>query len=689
MLSLRQVMVLLTLALLGGLLSTSTFAQGVQEETLWKTAYKYFDNAGYTEAVPLFQQFIAIYPESTLRDKAYLKLAIAFQKLGKADDVVTTVRALDQQYPKSTSLPDAYCAQYLVQLAQNLPAATQTLETLFTRWPESFPLWQAIDARYTAEARTDPAAALAHLDALAQRPGFPKDEMQHVQLYHLQYTKQKEPEKYLDGIVAFFQANKTAANFELLYTILSLAGESYEPLMQAGRYDDALSIFQTMRTIYVAANPPQNVWRDGVVLNYFTALAKTNPERFKKEAVPFANKAKTAQNLNEVFEPAYLIRYFYTYYADQGNLDEGKRWHELAQAQFTRLGLQEMGLYDHLTYWRIRFAAIQWTPQYPDEVKALLDETKVMRSTDEVTLLSEHTGKAYDRLLDAGRLDDAKRLYQRYSAIFPEDDSLSRGGSRQLRTYLGTLYNGVRPLLTLRQVTPEMSAKLRDRFKKAWLAYPNEAIDTALLFIRGEVLDAGTPLGFEWFTIYSMMVPKVPAFNPNRLEAYALLARAGRTLSLRADAEEMDGSGMAAAAEQADQTIIKEFPTSPKALPAYRDLLLGYERDGRTADIEKLMVMATGDNADLPTLAWAADYYAHCGTAEGFTRAQALYTRLLTLAPGDERGAEWQYRIARCLDGLGKRDEALAAYTTLVTKYAKSAVAALATMRLDQLKGGK
>ena len=278
------------------------------------------------------------------------------------------------------------------------------------------------------------------------------------------------------------------------------------------------------------------------------------------------------------------------------------------------------------------------------------------------------------------------RCLQFLNAI-PEDDSLQRGGTQQLRSYLDTLAECGQIVLTLDGVTPEMTGKLRKLIQNAWLQNPNESLELAMTFMRDAVMHQGAGSSFEWLTIYSILVAKVPDYNPFCADAYAQLAQEARTLAARADAQEIDPSGMQGMADDADRALLEKFPATPQTLHACADLLISYQSSGRTAEIDKLMQWATGEQATTAVLAWAGDYFYQLGTRDSSTRAVDSYTRLIKAAPDNASAADWQYRLAASLEGSGKTPEAVTAYTTVVTKYPNSAAAALAALKLKGLKG--
>jgi tol-pal system protein YbgF len=119
----------------GALVTTSA---NTSAEADYQVAFDLLKQGNYSQASSAFTRFLAVHPDSNLRDNAEYWLAETSYAQQKFTEALEGFQNLISTYPTSRKIPDAWLkVGYCQAELQRLPEARQALNIVITQYPET------------------------------------------------------------------------------------------------------------------------------------------------------------------------------------------------------------------------------------------------------------------------------------------------------------------------------------------------------------------------------------------------------------------------------------------------------------------------------------------------------------------------------------------------------------------------
>lgn len=505
-----------------------------------------------------------------------------------------------------------------------------------------------------------------------------------------------DPTKYWPPALAVLETMKTANSRETIrYPMLAL-GNLYAPMVADGHLDTAAKwhdqLQKQLAAIHIADwSRDDKVVLMKAVLDTLRQSADASPKAgstYVNAVLEFANFTPAGGRLPAEWHTlADYTPKAYELLAQAGRFEE-------AQALFSQLQAhldvpQQMGQLNDYLQGRWGYLARQKPEQFMDEVLGYTAKyLKPGLTPDELAVILLHTRYCYGFLAKASRFDELLLLHQRVRQVVEKlDPAKSTLAADDAREYVNALRPSNEQAFLARSVAPEVQAKLKQMTLAAWKEEPLAAMEQAIILASNGARPGTALLDTDWLAGFAWLAVKLAKDAPQRPEAFRVLGAFAqqRVMCLTAQGAKSDAESRLA--EQADMVVLTDYPAQGAAAAALANLALLYQSSQRQTELDALLARLTAQQVNVGVLGWAADYY-FSHTPPDTAKALPLYERALATAPADyAQRPTWVYRHARCLELLGKKTEAQAAYQSLVETAKTTPLAFAATVRLAQLKG--
>ena len=234
-----------------------------------------FTQGKFTEAIPLYEQFIAQFPTSNGVDQAMWRLGQCYIRTNQSQQAIDTLEKLHQQYPTGLMVRNGTVDLFKIRLAQGKKEQAQALmDEIYTRWPGTEFTYEVVYTVYQQKAQEDLEQAQAWLTDIAQKNVLPDWGYDSTLKMRLDYLSAKRPDLFLEEALPVAMSARDAQSADALILPMNIAQRIYLPLLTADRIDEADSIFTQSQQAIQRLGNPRNMQEENLTA-YFSRLTTT------------------------------------------------------------------------------------------------------------------------------------------------------------------------------------------------------------------------------------------------------------------------------------------------------------------------------------------------------------------------------------------------------------------------------
>jgi tetratricopeptide (TPR) repeat protein len=279
----------------------------------------------------------------TIPEQDMLRKAQLYEGFEFYDKAIDQYKAFLEQFPKSPKVPEAkaaMCADYL-RIKKPDEAYKVWLDLLATT-PRPKLLWTIVDTEYGLRMKADEKKARATFEHITYSESFPDTATEIDKLLWFCYQAENNPATFIiEGTkVVLSDAGAFSTPKQLLLPVM-LAQRMYEPLMRAGRFEEARQLSQRLSDLLALKNNPYN-WMGEDSGTYYPILARLNIDEYSRQMLKRAQILTYDVTPQEAYPEVALINMYYAYAFSAGQVETPIKIHTLAQTELKRLGDQAL-----------------------------------------------------------------------------------------------------------------------------------------------------------------------------------------------------------------------------------------------------------------------------------------------------------------------------------------------------------
>ncbi|HEY3379862.1 MAG TPA: tetratricopeptide repeat protein [Armatimonadota bacterium] len=264
-----------------------------------------------------------------------------------------------------------------------------------------------------------------------------------VQTARLAYWEKADLARFLTEGLAAIAATKEAQSPLALTVPLSLPGRLYVPLLKAGRFDDVKSAHGQVQAALVRFGNPGN----GLTTElgaYYTALESANAPQFLPETQAFLATGIDGKTPAEITLRTDLARRVYAPLFSQNKLPEAEGLHQQLQRQLTSVNASDLAQTDTSNYLSARLAFLEKANagQFLTEAQAPFAGLATAKTAADLAQPVALAPRVYPPLIAAGRVDDAKGVYQQLETALRKFGNPNDGIKANRTAFYGALERG-------------------------------------------------------------------------------------------------------------------------------------------------------------------------------------------------------------------------------------------------------
>jgi tetratricopeptide (TPR) repeat protein len=397
---------LVMLALCAGL---AAWAQTTPDGLLYLQGNQLLNNKNAAGAAACYRVVVDRYPDSPVRDQALGKLYACYGWLNQPADAARALAQLREGYPTSLAL-----AQIDVELVGKAAGRWQDSDPawweLTARWPKSAYVWKAAVMVANAKTKSDPAGTLTFLDGLLKKDLLSDQGVIEATVLRFTLLSTLQPDQFMEEALPVVEAGARAKDVAAITVPARVAILLYLPLMSMGEFDRAhlLSIGLQER-LDTLRNP--NNWVQADMVAYYTALSKTNPSRFIKEALPLAPQTVQVKTRPEVSAYASILKLLYLPLLKARRDAEVDAVYRQVDAMVRRVGYKTFIEYNNAAYTQALFNTEP--DRYMTVMRATIDDMPKATCWEDLKGPGTDIIYVFGILANQGKRAEAKVLYDK------------------------------------------------------------------------------------------------------------------------------------------------------------------------------------------------------------------------------------------------------------------------------------